>query len=163
MARAREIPGIDREIPFAIAAASVVEVRMDELVEHSAAVLDTNEIEGVHAMRVATRRLRAALEVFDSCFPSEDRKAALKEVKTIADALGERRDRDVTIAALEQFSETLAAPDRPGVASLVEQLRVEQATANSELAPYVEASRLNALRNRIDALAAAARGLVPNS
>ena len=34
-------------------------------------VLDVADIERVHDMRVATRRLRAALEVFEPCFPAE--------------------------------------------------------------------------------------------
>ena len=54
-------------------------------------------------MRVASRRLRAALEVFEPCFPRKELQAACDEVKALADALGERRDRDVTIAALRGF------------------------------------------------------------
>ena len=54
------------------------------------------EIERVHDMRVATRRLRAALEVFEPCFPGKAHAAVLRQVKALADALGERRDRDVT-------------------------------------------------------------------
>ena len=51
-------------------------------------------------MRVATRRLRAAIEVFWPCFPPKQGKQILAEVKALADALGERRDRDVAIEAL---------------------------------------------------------------
>jgi CHAD domain-containing protein len=114
------------------------------------------EIERVHDMRVATRRLRAALEVFRPCFPRDEFKAALREVKEIADALGERRDHDVTIATLEDFGASLAAPDRPGIESLVAKLRSEQADANEELAPFVARLRLEALSERLSALVAAA-------
>ena len=41
------------------------------------AVLDVSDIERVHDMRVATRRLRAALEVFRPCFPRAEFKATL--------------------------------------------------------------------------------------
>ena len=58
-------------------------------------------------------------------------------MKRLADALGERRDRDVAIAALHSFNDQMAAPDRRGVASLIEQLRDEQRQANEELAPLV--------------------------
>ncbi len=71
MAKARPIPGLHEDDPYALAAARVVVVRADELVEHSANVLDTADIERVHDMRVATRRLRAALEVFEPCFPKK--------------------------------------------------------------------------------------------
>ncbi len=156
MAKAREIPGIDPDIPYAIAAARVVEVRAEEVVEHARGVLDMGEIERVHDMRVATRRLRAALEVFRPCFPHDEFKSVLSEVKSIADALGERRDRDVTIATLEDFGEALAAPDRPGIESLVAKLRSEQQEANEELAGFVDEARLETLRERLDGLVAAA-------
>ena len=63
-------------------------------------MLDLDDIERVHDMRVATRRLRAALEVFEPCFPRKRYREALKRVKALADALGERRDRDVAIEFL---------------------------------------------------------------
>jgi CHAD domain-containing protein len=156
MAKARDIPDLDPDVPYALAAARVVRVRADELVEHGEGVLDVGQIERVHDMRVATRRLRAALEVFRPCFPQAEFKPALAEVKAVADALGERRDRDVTIAALEDFGEALPAPDRPGIESLVAELRIEQAEVNDELAEQIDPSRVAALRERLESLAAAA-------
>ncbi len=122
---------------YAEAAARIVSVRAAELTEHAQGVLDTGDIERVHDMRVATRRLRAALEIFEPCFPAKAYGEALGEVKRLADALGERRDRDVAIAALRNFNDQMPAPDRRGVASLIEQLRDEQEEANRELAPLV--------------------------
>jgi CHAD domain-containing protein len=156
MAKAREIPGINADMPYAVAAARVVAIRAEELVDHAHGVLNVGEIERVHDMRVATRRLRAALETFRPCFPADEFKPALAEVKAIADALGERRDRDVTIAALEDFGDALARPDRPGIESLVAKLRSEQADANADLARFVDPVRIQALRERISSLASAA-------
>jgi CHAD domain-containing protein len=157
MARARDVEGLRCEEPFALAAARVVEVRTEELLEHSSDVLDTADIEGVHDMRVASRRLRAAMEVFAPCFPRKPYKRVLSEVKAIADALGERRDRDVSIAALEQLGQGLTAGDRQGVAVLADRLREEQALANDRLVAYVELERLQRLRSEIGELTAAAR------
>jgi CHAD domain-containing protein len=107
-------------------------------------------------MRVATRRLRAAMEIFAPCFPRKQLRATLKEVKVIADALGERRDRDVAIEQLESFIERAGASDRAGVADLVETLRAEQAVANERLVPFVTADRLEALRTNLAELVEAA-------
>ncbi len=161
MAKSRTIEGLDAEMPYAAAAARVVEVRAAELFEQAPGVLDTADIERVHDMRVATRRLRAALEVFERCFPRERFKPALREVKALADALGERRDRDVTIASLDLFAESIGRPDRPGIESLVEHLREEQREANLALVPYVTEERLAALSERIGELVAEARTLAP--
>ena len=157
MAKARPIPGIGEDDPFALAAAEIVAMRAAELGEQSADVLDLDDIERVHDMRVATRRLRAALEVFEPCFPKRRFKEVLREVKALADALGERRDRDVTIAALDVYETALGAQGRRGVRSLVERLRVEQIEANIALAPYVADDRVAALGERLGDLVAAAR------
>ncbi len=157
MARAREISGFDCEESFSASAARVVEVRAAEVFEHSDGVLDMVEIEPVHDMRVATRRLRAALEVFAPCFPARRHRKALKRVKALADALGERRDRDVAIEFLEKFQDEAPEADRGAVAALIERLRDEQRQANDALAPYVARKRLKKLRRRLDKLTKAAK------
>jgi CHAD domain-containing protein len=160
VAKARSIHGLSEDDPYAAVAAQVVAVRAAELAENAAGVLDTSEIERVHDMRVASRRLRAALEVFEPCFPRKRFKPALREVKELADALGERRDRDVTIAALTEFTAGIGAADRPGVQSLIAQLRDEQAEANLALAPHVSEERLAALGERLNELVREASELV---
>jgi CHAD domain-containing protein len=154
VAKARPIPGLSEDDPYAVAAAKIVAVRSRELGDHASGVLDVSDIERVHDMRVATRRLRAALEVFEPCFPPKRFRAALREVKELADALGERRDRDVTIAALDEFAEAMGRADRAGIASLAERLRAEQAEANEALGPHVTEQRLAALSERLTELVA---------
>lgn len=158
VAKAKPIPDLSADQPYAEAAAKVVSVRVAELAAYAEGVLDTGDIERVHDMRVTTRRLRAALEIFEPCFPAGPYREALTEVKRLADALGERRDRDVAIAALHRFSDQMAAPDRRGVASLIEQLRSEQERVNRELAPLVADDQLRTLRESMDELVAGARG-----
>jgi CHAD domain-containing protein len=157
VAKAKPIPDLTADVPYADAAAKVVSVRGAELAEQAQGVLDTGDIERVHDMRVATRRLRAALEIFEPCFPDRAYGQALTEVKRLADALGERRDRDVAIAALHGFKDQIAAPDRRGIASLIEQFRGEQEEANEGLAPLVSEQNLKALREGIDELISSAR------
>lgn len=160
MAKAKLIPDLTADVGYAEAAAKIVSVRGAELAEHAQGVLDTGDIERVHDMRVATRRLRAALEIFEPCFPDKAYEQALTEVKRLADALGERRDRDVAIAALHGFNDQMAAPDRRGIASLIEQLRTEQEEANEGLAPLVSEQNLKALRESMDELVSGARTAV---
>ena len=52
----------------------------------------------------------------------------------------------------------MPAPDRPGVETLIERLRAEQAEANEALAPFVDAGRLAALSELLSELVAAAEG-----
>ncbi len=156
MAKAREIEGLSPDVSYAEAAARIVATRAAEVTDHARGVLDTGDIEQVHAMRVATRRLRAALEIFEPCFKRKPHRRALREVTRLADGLGERRDRDVAIAALVGFADAVGVAERPGVHGLIDRLRYEQAAANIELAPMVEEERLVAFRESLDALAASA-------
>jgi CHAD domain-containing protein len=157
VARPRDVPGLDCEEDFALAAARVVEARAGELFEHANGVLGVEDIEPVHDMRVASRRLRAALEVFRPCFPRKRHKRGLKRVKALADALGERRDRDVSIAFLGGFLEGAPAADRGRLEIVLARLREEQQKANEELAPLMSEERLDELREALAGLVEAAR------
>jgi CHAD domain-containing protein len=154
MAKARQIEGLSADEPYALGAAKIVDVRARELLDNAHGVLDIDDIERLHDMRVATRRLRAALEIFGPCFPRKELKATLGEVKTLADALGERRDRDVAIAALDEVADSMAAPDRPGIRTFSDSLRREQAEANEALAGCVRPERLAALGEQLSELVA---------
>jgi CHAD domain-containing protein len=152
MARAADIE-VDPFEPYALAAARTVRVRADELFEHAENVLDTSDIERVHDMRVASRRLRAVLEIFEPCFPQGDFKTVLRDVKALADALGERRDPDVHIEDMEELSKHMQATFRPGLEALVERLRARQAAGNDTLAVALEHAEECRLRERLHSLA----------
>lgn len=155
MAGARKVE-LDCDGSFAQAAAQAVDVRAAEVFACAEGVLDLERVERVHDMRVATRRLRAALEVFAPCFPVKRQRKALRQVKALADALGERRDADVEIELLEALGGEAAAADRAAVDRLIGACRSRQARANEDLAPRVRPKRLRKLRKRLARLAGAA-------
>ena len=77
-ATSRVSPG---RLRFREAAARTVAARAQELFEHADGVLDTSDIERVHDMRVATRRLRAVLEIYAPCFPRKAPRGGPRDVK----------------------------------------------------------------------------------
>ena len=156
MAKAREVPGLDGQESFRLSAAKVVSVRSAELFEQSTNVLDITDIERVHDMRVATRRLRAVLEIFAPCFERTLHRGVLGDVKALADALGERRDPDVHIDALRRFEPAVAEADRPGIESLVARLRQDQEAGNATVSRALEEMDHSDLRGRLRALCEAA-------
>src|SRR5256885_13848676 len=135
MAKAQPIHDLSADQPYAEAGARIVEVRGAELAEHAQGVLDTGDIERVHDMRVATRRMRAALEIFEPCFPAKPYARALSEVKRLADALGERRDRDVAIPPPPNFNDQMSRPGRGGVSPPYQQVPTQLEEANADLEP----------------------------
>jgi CHAD domain-containing protein len=160
VAKAQDID-IAPDEPYRQAAARVVRVRTGELFDAAEGVLDTRDIERVHDMRVASRRLRAVLEIFAPCFPRSEFSGVLRDVKQLADALGARRDPDVHIEALRTFSKALAAGNRPGVARLVDDLRAHQSHGNELLEAELERVAQRGLQERLLALADAADPEVP--
>jgi len=157
MARARSIPGIGPGATFREAAASAVEVRTEELFSFAEGVLDTDDIERVHDMRVASRRLRAVLEVFAPCFPSRELKSTLRDVKALADDLGERRDPDVARETLERVAGELTKDDRPGIKHLIGEFEDRQGKANKRLRERLDEVESSRLQARLTALATSAR------
>ena len=151
MAKARDIEGLAEAASFREAAQTAVRVRAEEVFEHAENVLDTSDIERVHDMRVATRRLRAVMEIFAEAFPRKEHRRLLKEVKALADSLGERRDRDVAIDAMRGAADALTAADRPGIEHLIGELQDEQAGANAALAQALQHMEESDLRGRLRA------------
>ena len=140
---------------FGQAAAATIAVRSRELFVYAPHVLDTADIERVHDMRVASRRLRAALEVFAPCFEPKEHRRLLREVKRLADALGARRDPDVQIAKLQELRAQLAPDEQPGVDVLIERARERQAAGNVGLSEALESTLIHDLRGRLEELARA--------
>jgi len=156
LAKARDIPGLHAELSYREAAARTVSVRSQELFDHADGVLDTSDIERVHDMRVATRRLRAVLEIYEPCFPRRQLRLALDDVKALADALGERRDPDVHLAQLDEFAAAVKPADEPGVEIFAERVRAEQAAGNEALAAALAELQETDLRGRLASLTASA-------
>jgi triphosphatase len=78
---------------------------LDHLLRNEHAVL-AGDIEGIHQMRVAVRRLRAILSAFAPLLPDRQRRWATDELRWFADILGEARNLDVFASALMQPART---------------------------------------------------------
>jgi CHAD domain-containing protein len=66
------------------------------------------DIEYLHRMRVASRRLRAALPLLAYCYPEKKYQKWTTEIKKTAGMLGEARDLDVQIEFLKQYRKRIA-------------------------------------------------------
>lgn len=76
------------------------------------------DIEYIHRMRVATRRIRAALHNFRICFSEKRYRKFNAETRNVTRALGQARDADVQIAFLKKTRKRLLQarkdiPDEP--------------------------------------------------
>src|SRR5918996_1339861 len=97
MAKAKRIRGLKCDAPATAGIKLVLVTRFGELQSWCDAALDWTDPEGVHSMRVASRRLRSALRDFLPYVRKRNLTSIQKQMKSIADALGEVRDLDVAI------------------------------------------------------------------
>ncbi len=151
MAKAKEITGIDCAADALEWAATVLRVRFDEVVERRGAALDFSDIEGVHQMRVATRRLRSALRDFLPLVKKRPLQSVRKKLKKIADALGAVRDQDVAILALEHLQsaaeiDQIGEPIKEGIEKMLEERRALRETARVNLIQTLDLDSLEKLQ-----------------
>lgn len=109
--------------PFIDVGRDILPKRARRMLEWSDKVLQHDDIENVHKMRVASRRLRAAMDAYESCCKPKLFKKVYREVKDLASILGAVRDTDVMIIHLQQWAEGMPEAERDGVDWLMERLQ----------------------------------------
>jgi len=99
MAKAKPITGLDPHAPTGENARAIARVRLEEMYSWSEYVDDPYDVKDLHNLRIAAKRLRYTLEVFEDFLP-EDCKPIVEELTKIQDELGALHDSDVMIGLL---------------------------------------------------------------
>ena len=99
MAKAKLLTGLDPNAPTRRNAQRIAHVRLDEMYSWAAAVDNPYEVRGLHNMRIAAKRLRYTLEIFEDVLPFTCQSIA-NELAQMQDELGALHDSDVMIALL---------------------------------------------------------------
>jgi len=125
----------------------VLVTRFGELYHFRAAALDWSDPEGVHSMRVASRRLRSALRDFTPYLQKRRLSSVLKSLRDIADALGEVRDQDVAILALEKLQTHTPHEVSPALKQFIEVRKEIRDQAREELITMLADDQLKQLES----------------
>src|SRR3954452_25426999 len=104
MAKAKEIAGLDCAMRAGDGIELILRSRFEEMCSFSAAALDWSETEGVHDMRVTSRRLRSAIKDFLPYLRRRKLRQAREDLRRMARALGAVRDQDVALTAFEKLA-----------------------------------------------------------
>ena len=114
-----------RLAPFCLAGARTLLHYLHDLMAEVPHVLQTEDRECVHRVRVASRRLRSFLPLFALCLSRKTCDRWRKQLRRLTRALGEARDIDVQITCVEHVREQQASrEERPGLERL--RLRLQQ-------------------------------------
>ncbi len=91
-----------------------------EMLRHEEGTRLGEDIEALHDMRVATRRLRAAFEVFGPAFDKQTLKVHLAGLRMTGRTLGAVRDMDVFMEKAQKYLQTLPEARQSGLDPLLE-------------------------------------------
>src|SRR5215470_3295846 len=119
MAKAKRVKGLSCKSVASAGIKLVLVTRFNELWGFQQAALDWTDPEGVHSMRVASRRLRSVLRDFMPYLRKRSLAPVLKQLRNIAAALGEVRDQDVAIEALEEMASHAPGAFSSGLGSFI--------------------------------------------
>lgn len=108
--------------------------RLEALMAEVDGVRRGEDPECVHRMRVASRRLRSALRIFNDCFKGKRGRRWRKAVKEVTTLLGEARDLDVQIGFLTSISKERGGEEAAGLALIIERLKCRRASLQPEIA-----------------------------
>jgi hypothetical protein len=145
--KARKVKGLDPGGTLSDNARRIIETRAREVHSFSPAVLDPRNVEALHDMRIAAKRLRYVLELTSPVF-GEPAETAAKRAKQLQDLLGEIHDCDVTAPRVELHIERLRLEDAAA-------LRESAGSDASDLDPEGAREAPNRLRYRgLEALVA---------
>lgn len=145
MAKAKQVSGIDCQAPALDGIRLVLQQRFDEMCQLRGSALKWKDSEGVHSMRVASRRLRSAANDFLPFMNKRAFNSTLKQIKGIADGLGEVRDLDVAIMALEKLTSDASSSYSPTLNNLIDARKNKRKEARKELNETLGKSRLEEL------------------
>src|SRR5262245_9492042 len=146
--KGKHIAGLDCNAPAEEMIRHVLRAQVAAMCAMRKKALDWSNPEGVHDMRVLSRRLRSSIADFEPYLPGI--RLPLTKLKVIARTLGKVRDEDVALAALEKFK--TEGPDviAEGLDFLIAERRMRRDTARVELQKAIRRSAIKELKEQFE-------------
>jgi deazaflavin-dependent oxidoreductase (nitroreductase family) len=122
----------------------VVRQQLTLLRQHESGTRSGQDPEDLHDMRVATRRLRAALRTFEQVLPAEG-KVLYEELRWLGGGLAAVRDLDVQLERIERLTASDSPGDREAFEALSATLHRSRDEARSELHDVLDSERYRSI------------------
>ena len=145
MAKPRPVTGIDPSRRVRPNARRILATRIDEVYQYDGLVADPANVNDLHNLRIAFKRLRYLLEIFDAAFDA-DLEPALEQVKAMQDLLGDIHDCDVQVPMLEAHLAWLERQEATSVERMLTSQRRSAGAEDQDVALERFRSRLDAAR-----------------
>lgn len=146
----KHIAGLDCNAPAEEMIRHVLQAQVAAMCALRQKALDWSDPEGVHHMRVRSRRLRSAIADFEPYLPKT--RLPLANLRAIARALGDVRDEDVALAAMERLKTEVQGVVAQGLESLIAEQQMRRDKARIDLQKAIRRSAVTELKKQFDSL-----------
>jgi len=143
-------PGVLPEDSFAEAGRKIILFQFAQMLSQEAGTIQGVDIEALHDMRVATRRLRAAFAIFADAFKPKKVKSLLKGLRLTGRALGQVRDLDVFIETVNHYLAALPEDQKNGLNSLLQAWQVQWNDRRTALITHLESPAYQEFKHNLN-------------
>ena len=137
--------GLDPEARTDEAFRAIMGNCLAHLIANEPAVVERQDVEGLHQLRVAMRRLRAAISTFKPLLPEELGRKLNHETKAIGAICGAARDYDVFLSSVIPAAADAMRDVAGGMAALEQAARTARVDAWAKVVETIASSRFTAL------------------
>lgn len=141
-------PGVEPEDSLAEAGRKLLRFQLARMARHEDGTRLGEDIEELHDMRVAVRRMRAVFEVFGPAFKAGAIKPFLKGLRATGRALGRVRDLDVFIEKAQRYLKDLPAEEQSGLDPLFEAWAQEREAARNKMLKYLDSEDFDTFKRK---------------
>jgi CHAD domain-containing protein/uncharacterized protein YjbK len=148
--------------PMSEAGRGILGLHFERMLAHETGTRLGENVEELHDMRVATRRMRAAFQVFAPYFEAKAVKPYLKGLKRTGRALGPVRDLDVFEEKARRYLATLPADQADALDELLSDWGAERVSARQRMLAYLDSERHSRFVERFGQfLSTSGAGVIP--
>jgi len=133
--------GMSADDAAGVASRKVLRFQLVQMLKRENAAFIGEDPEGVHKMRVATRRIRAALKILGGSLPPGERKDFRKRFRRLGRCLGAVRDIDVLLIHVEEYRGMLDAAEKDALDPFVQYLRERWVESTAELRDLIKSRK----------------------
>ncbi len=142
-------PGIEPDDPMSEAGRKIFRFHYRRMVYNEPGTRLGIEIESLHDMRVATRRMRAALRVFGAYYKPKAVSRLRKGLKRTGRALGPVRDLDVFRAKIDSYLSTLPVEQQHDLDGFLAVLLARRDSARERMNSYLDSAKYRRFKERL--------------
>jgi CHAD domain-containing protein len=144
MAKSKPLSELDCSAPAEEIVSQVLRAQLKTMCKLRRKALDWDDPEGVHGMRVSSRRLRSAMSDFR---PYVRVRLPRVKLRSIADGLGAVRDQDVALMALNEFSAQAKGAAANGIQIIANEFQKRRKDARTKLKVSIRPAVIDQFRD----------------